>query len=778
MVERLDLSSSHTKKTHHYNNYRKPFVRKLTLSNEEYHHYMKKNRTPRNRTIIEESDNQIKIEWNKHLWERFEDKVWSMFFHLNTEYMALGDVRIEIDEKTKQTRQIDGLFSDDDFIYIVECKWREKNEGSLVPPGDILSDITRWRGQWERVCDRLLRQEEFSGKKPVFVLVTRGVKHTPSLLKEVEEIGVIIDENQINGITALCSSLGETTNVIFRQELFRNSKKYSKISKQGRTFPSTMIEVDGYKIYNFFALSEEVIDLSYVPRRSPTDGDLSQSYQRALKPSKVQEINRYLSEKGSFFPNSIIMASEEEVNFSIKGENSTSKIGLLELPDEYGSLFVIDGQHRLFGSESSDINKPVSFCLICGLDGSRQAHLFTTINQKQSRVPPDLLWDLYGDLGNLDSPINPDNKSEVDQALRYIISNIWKKINTKPDHPLFRKIVIPSQTVKTADTWISFGNTFCKYLFARKKYVWEPGYLLLDNIDKKSLNYATKRVSYFFHSLRDQLDEEWNKNQKENWLLSNYSLIVITQMFTHMVSLWGGLPSTRESWRYGKTGHQGLIDDFTKLLSEAIISDDLGFHNPSINRNIKKAGSSSARGEFLSDLVKYIRKNGGSKYQEFAPSITDQEEIEGDAPSINTEKRTSEIEQGFRSFIYSISKEKHGDQWYFEGLPNRVQQDIKDLASVSAAMGKKYDPPYEIDILDELSTRAILHVFKSKETKNVYSDFFPTSIKMFENNWDNFCNLRNTIAHRKHYPSDEFKESWLASLSILEMWLDQMNDDS
>ena len=254
----------------------------------------------------------------------------------------------------------------------------------------------------------------------------------------------------------------------------------------------------------------------------PSGGDLSQAYQRALKPAKVNQIGTYLSDKGAFFPNSVIIAVEEECEFYCDAEGEVSDIGKVELPNKYGSLFIIDGQHRLFGTEGSGSEKPLSICLLEGMGSSRQANMFTSINQTQSKVPPDLLWDLYGELGSLDPPPNSENKSEVDQAIRYLNSKIWRDINQSEGHPLSGKIVIPSQTSKSKDCCISFGNTLCKYLFIRKKQVWEPGYLRQEKWEK-SLNFSKFRVSYFYKSLLENLEEEVSKDKSKNWLLSNYS---------------------------------------------------------------------------------------------------------------------------------------------------------------------------------------------------------------------------------------------------------------
>ena len=98
----------------------------------------------------------------------------------------------------------------------------------------------------------------------------------------------------------------------------------------------------------------------------PTGGDISHAYQRLIKPAKVSQIGSHLSERGSFFPNSIILATEEKLKWHKDGGNLTdanSEHGRITIPNKYGLLFVIDGQHRAItgmeGSEVREENRPL-----------------------------------------------------------------------------------------------------------------------------------------------------------------------------------------------------------------------------------------------------------------------------------------------------------------------------------------------------------------------------------------------------------------------------------
>jgi DGQHR domain-containing protein len=532
-------------------------------------------------------------------------------------------------------------------------------------------------------------------------------------------------------------------------------------------------------MYHFFAKSGDVVDLSHVPRRMPTGGDISHAYQRLIKPAKIGQIGRHLSERGAFFPNSIILATEEKVRWSKDGGDlldANSEHGKLTIPNKYGCLFVIDGQHRLFGTEGASAEvrqkKPLSICLIEGLEPTNQAQMFTSINQTQSKVDPDLLWDLYGELGSVNPPPDPDVRREVNMATQYVISNVWKRVNHSNNHPMSGTIKIPSHPT-TSHSKISFGNTLCKYLFNRKG-IWDAGFLRPKNGSWPSTeNFAYARVSYFYRSLFTELSEEWGKDDK-NWLRSNYSLIVITVVFTHMVEMFGGTPRFKDDWNTDKFRNQ--IDEFAKVMADAIQSPDAGFQNTSDKRNILKAGSASARSDYARELVYYIRSNGPKGYSEFAPNII--EDDDKVAPSNKTKKRVETVERRFRALIFRVLNDKYGTKW-FGRLPKDVKADIQFRIDEAEILGKEFEDPPTIEYMDLTDLNHLVKIMSSVNTtkvqffksKNDESFFIRKKEGDFQKEWKFFSALRNLIGHHNEYPSENAKEGMLFHLGLMETYI-------
>jgi len=138
-----------------------------------------------------------------------------------------------------------------------------------------------------------------------------------------------------------------------------------------------------------------VIKASYVLRRTRT-GD-TKSYQRLLNASRIKnEIPDHLND-GGLFPNSIILVSRESLDYKKSKIKINSKIG---------SLWIMDGQHRVYSFANVTNEKIINdFELPCVIfDGNttpkhEQAEIFVDINQNAKPVSAALTLELQDSFG-------------------------------------------------------------------------------------------------------------------------------------------------------------------------------------------------------------------------------------------------------------------------------------------------------------------------------------------------------------------------------------------
>ena len=147
-------------------------------------------------------------------------------------------------------------------------------------------------------------------------------------------------------------------------------------------------------IYTFRASPADLLDIAEVFRRElmPIVASGSKDrYQRPLDFSKLADMKRLVSSRNFMFPNSVLIALDSDHSF----ENHTET---LRIPMTYGSVSVIDGQHRLFSYASRDLSDDVrkdARILVTAVDFQTKddaelrrcsAKTFVEINQKQKRI--------------------------------------------------------------------------------------------------------------------------------------------------------------------------------------------------------------------------------------------------------------------------------------------------------------------------------------------------------------------------------------------------------
>ena len=142
------------------------------------------------------------------------------------------------------------------------------------------------------------------------------------------------------------------------------------------------------------------MQVAYVARRGTGTEDY---YQRMLSKSRLTSIKKFIDDQG-VFPNNVIVSFDDKPQFNIKEQDSATwpqwlEFGDLTFPKSYRSCWIVDGQHRLYGFAQSHRNPQAQKLAVVAfeqLPERKQAQYFIDINDKQTAVSKDLLWDLKG----------------------------------------------------------------------------------------------------------------------------------------------------------------------------------------------------------------------------------------------------------------------------------------------------------------------------------------------------------------------------------------------
>lgn len=138
----------------------------------------------------------------------------------------------------------------------------------------------------------------------------------------------------------------------------------------------------------FEAPVKDVIEWSTIPRLSPDNQD---GIQRAKNDTKVRGITKFLiADERNTIPTAIVItlsSNAHSIN-AIKGCGETIN-NICINKDKKDEVFVVDGQHRLYGLYQFNPDSKVPIVAILDATNEERAFQFIVINNKVSKVAPD-----------------------------------------------------------------------------------------------------------------------------------------------------------------------------------------------------------------------------------------------------------------------------------------------------------------------------------------------------------------------------------------------------
>ncbi|MCW2249245.1 DGQHR domain-containing protein [Azospirillum fermentarium] len=341
----------------------------------------------------EEADGWEVAKWNKTSVRvrkrkpddrQLEDDVWSLLYRLG--FNELNEDRL----LTFKGRQFDVFAKDEDTVFVVECTHAEE-EGSKPVKG--LIDKINANAQ-----DVIHAIHSHYGKTPKlkikFAIATRNVDWRKADKERAAKSNIaVITEQDL----AYYGRLIDYVKGAARFQFLARYLEGEGVDGLRLEVPATRGKMGGTTFYNFLISPYDLMKIAYISHKS---ADLD-TYQRMVKPARLKSIAAYIDEGGQF-PTNIV------INFKVKSplqfekhesfENST--FGTLKLPGLYGSAWVIDGQHRLYGFSFAEKGKNhvVPVLAYENMDAADEMELFIDINSKQVKVSRGLLNELYSNL--------------------------------------------------------------------------------------------------------------------------------------------------------------------------------------------------------------------------------------------------------------------------------------------------------------------------------------------------------------------------------------------
>jgi DNA sulfur modification protein DndB len=160
------------------------------------------------------------------------------------------------------------------------------------------------------------------------------------------------------------------------------------------------------ELFVFTMPPERLLKTCAIYRRAQGNAD---AYQRMLRKSRLPQVRKFVSQPDTILPTDIILHLGENVTVDelksdklldaqgrpITLSRSSYDLVVLNVPMEYASLELIDGQHRVYGFVDTDPATKQQFNLVVlgikGLDTKQRRSAFVAFNDNSRRMDPNLV---------------------------------------------------------------------------------------------------------------------------------------------------------------------------------------------------------------------------------------------------------------------------------------------------------------------------------------------------------------------------------------------------
>jgi DNA sulfur modification protein DndB len=617
--------------------------------------------------------NARKLSMEKPKDEQLEDKVWCMVYKMGYKDLSKNrQFKIEI-PKDPRPRQIDVFAKDDEVSLVIECTHCEEPKTS----GDKritekINNITAFKGQIENAISKHYGRD--TKLKPRFILATENVVWGPADLEKCKLQNIIVlTERDIEYYEELTKHLKNAARFQFHAHLFEDIG----IPGLSKDVPATKGMMGGTTFYNFLVSPGELLKISYVGHKSSRSLENLNTYQRMLKPKRLNEIVKFLNDGGKFPTNIVVNFKnnkKKSLRFDKKLNIGEMELGQLTLPNQFASAWIIDGQHRLYGYAYREIKQGptydksvLSVLAFENLPATEEMDMFIDINNRQVKVQKNLLEELYADL-HWDSP----NLAERYLAL---VSKIVNELNGRKTSPLVDRVIV-SGTKKTASrnitrTSLTDGLKAAGLIGSIKKEFFEPGPFSHQDPQKMELSLikASDALESILELFRERVPGNWELGDRPGgYLCTNPSIraifLVIKDICEHIyitdkkeLSVYNAKEIVDEVVKY----LDPLLDFFSSASSEEIYAFRAIGSNKALVRR-------QAHGMNVKINMKFQNYNP-TGFKKYLNSLN----IVGKKEARN---KIHEINERLNLWTVKKLKEKFGkdeDEWWGKGVPTTIR---------------------------------------------------------------------------------------------------------
>ena len=603
----------------------------------------------------------VKLAKDKPHDEQFEDNLWVLLSRMGFKYLSKDrQCKIQYDVAIGATQQIDVLAVDDECAVIIECK---SASGPGPKPANSKTEIESLGGKKAGLHREIRTRFGKPDLKIAYVLATKNYTLKPADLERLRSFKIHhFSDADYDYYRELVEHLGSAARFQFQADLFQN-QEIPEIENRVYAIEGSM---GGLDYFSFSIEPERLLKLGYVLHRSKSIRVLP-TYQRLIKKPRLSAIRKFIN-NGGYFPNSVVVNIEtlgKSLRFDAAAnaiEGAKAKAGVLHLPARYRSIYVIDGQHRLYAYSDSDFGGTNSIPVVAFVDLERddQLRLFMEINENQKAVSKNLKH-------TLDADLKWDSKNLHDRA-EGIKKQLAQELGEDVSSPLYNRVlvgedqrtdvkVITLEAILRGLNQTPFVGKFTKDA-VREQGCFNTG------TSSKTLDLLKELLFGYFSYFTAEYEEEWFRLPKDGGILAindgiTALIMLLGDIIDHMVKRGEVRPlqdPMDEIVERATLYADGLKPYFRDLSEDerAALRKKYGSGAPTRLRRIFQLAVQKKRDDFVPEGLAEYWRDESKQY------------------NVETYSRVADIEMQLRDELKDALVKMHGTMWQKRGMSEKL----------------------------------------------------------------------------------------------------------
>jgi len=474
----------------------------------------------------------------------------------------------------------------------------------------------------------------------------------------------------------------------------------------------------GQVFYNFLISPHDLLKIAYISHKAKTSENDLETYQRQVKPSRLKAIGRYIDNDGKFPTNIVVnLKASNPLQFDRsqqKDDIEETTTGFLHLPGLYGSAWVIDGQHRLYGYAHSnrkpeDDKSVVPVLAYENLPIREEIKLFVDINTEQVKVPAILVKEIVSSL-DID---DPDPRKRLD-AMEARVVLLLDGCEPTKDRILTVSAQRDHEKCLTLNNF-SDGISDNSLLGTAQRTAKTKGYIvagpLSDQSDdsKLTMQKAVAALSKYLDLFASKLKEHWNLGDaKGGYLCTNNGIRALLRLFGKVISF----VEFSQHVRFATLDANEIVERVEPYVRHVV--DYFANASPADIDNFRRSGV--ARGgvnDMGFRMMSFINAHDDSFTTPELTKWMSEQDLEG---TREAEGMISDIEQLIYDDVIKALQGKYGADeatWWKEGVPADVRNICdKQWNESDDASKKRYQYLYLVNLSDIVVYRDNWDIFK------------------------------------------------------------------